>query len=261
MTTAAKVLGDAGPVVVLLPGGAEAAEGFFPGIVEGLLADPGCRVVLWDRPGTGSAAVPGWLADAPDAVHTMLAALGLGPVVVVGQSLGGAVAAMLACAHPDDVAGLVLLDPTPVNEPSLARLSERLARVTAGIARLSAGRRLLLRMLRAEGERSISRHGMGPAAREATRRTAQLDLAQLHRAVRGLGDLARDFDESRLSPIPAVVVTADRKPTSGLRRAHQRLATRLGAPLLSWPGAEHAVHLTHTGQVLEAIRGVVRRVG
>jgi pimeloyl-ACP methyl ester carboxylesterase len=41
------------------------------------------------------------------------------------------------------------------------------------------------------------------------------------------------------------------------RRAHQRLATALGAPLVSWPGAEHAVHLSHPDEVLAVSRDVI----
>ena len=57
-----QVLGDSGPAVLLLPGGAEAVDGFYPGLIEGLMADPGCRVILYDRPGTGSAprSMAGW---------------------------------------------------------------------------------------------------------------------------------------------------------------------------------------------------------
>ena len=57
------ILGENGPVVVLLPGGAEPVDGFFPGLVEGLRTDPGCRVVLYDRPGTGAAAGIGRIAS------------------------------------------------------------------------------------------------------------------------------------------------------------------------------------------------------
>src|SRR6187402_3300195 len=104
-----QVFGESGPAVLLLPGGGEAAEGFYPGLIEGLMADPGCRVVLYDRPGTVSAEAEGGLADATEAIHETLVRLGVGPVVVIGQSLGGAVGLLLARDHPEDVAGLVLL--------------------------------------------------------------------------------------------------------------------------------------------------------
>ncbi|SEC91965.1 Alpha/beta hydrolase family protein [Nocardioides exalbidus] len=209
-----RVVGTAGPVVVLLPGGSDAAEGFAPRLVEGLVADPCCRVVLWDRPRGGR------LTEAPTALHRMLGEHDLGPAVLVGQSLGGAVAAMTACAFPDDVAGLVLLDPTPVNDTVEALQIEGLATVAA-----------------IRGSRG------------------------LRRVVRGLARAAVAFDESRLPTVPAVVVAADRDAGERMHRAHVRLAARLDAPLLQWPGAEHGVHLSHPEQVLAAARDVVRRVG
>ncbi|MGA5463880.1 alpha/beta fold hydrolase [Mycobacterium sp. NPDC050041] len=57
----------------------------------------------WDAPWT--------LSENTTALAALLDADAGGPVVVVGHSFGGAVALDLACARPDLVAGLVLLDP------------------------------------------------------------------------------------------------------------------------------------------------------
>jgi pimeloyl-ACP methyl ester carboxylesterase len=253
------VIGTDGPPVLLLPGGAESVDGFFPGLVDGLLEEPGCRVVLHDRPGTGRAAGHGNLADAPDSLHETLAELGLGPAVVVGQSLGGAVAELLACAHPGDVSGLVLLDPSPINDPALARQLERTMGVTHRLSRLPVAGRAVRPLLRL-GSRSTVRKASRPDTREAVRRTLALDVAQLADTVSGFADLAADFRESDLPVVPAVVVTADRKRGASITAAHQRVADALRVPLVSWPGAEHAVHLTHPDEVLEATRAVVRQV-
>jgi pimeloyl-ACP methyl ester carboxylesterase len=40
------------------------------------------------------------------------------------------------------------------------------------------------------------------------------------------------------------------RPTSGLAEA-------FGAPLVSWPGATHSVHLDHPDEVLDVVRQVV----
>ncbi|WP_181781946.1 alpha/beta fold hydrolase, partial [Pseudonocardia pini] len=130
-----QVHGEVGQPVVLLPGGAAPCAGFFPGLVEGLVADPGCRVVVHDRPGTGRSTEPGGLAGATAHLHALVTELGLGPVVVVGQSLGGAVATLWARDHPGDVAGLVLLDPTPINDPAACVRIERPVRVVGAVAR------------------------------------------------------------------------------------------------------------------------------
>ncbi|MEJ2860243.1 alpha/beta fold hydrolase [Actinomycetospora flava] len=258
MTDGVRVHGDDGPPVLLLPGGAETTEGFFPGMVEGLVGDPGCRVVVHDRPGTGSSPVPGTLADAADHLHALVTDLATGPVVVVGQSLGGAVATLLAAAHPQDVAGLVLLDMTPVNDPEIAAQVERR---TATIARATAVPVLgpaLLRATLAVTARRMKR-GLRPDCAAAVDRTMAMDVDQLVGAVDGLTELARGWRDDALPRVPAAVVTADRKPGAAIRRAHERLAAALDAPVLTWPGATHSVHLDHPGEVLDTVRDVVRR--
>ncbi|GAA2171754.1 hypothetical protein GCM10009846_06790 [Agrococcus versicolor] len=255
-----RIVGESGPVVLLLPGGAAGIDGFFPGLAEGLVADPGCRVVLHDRPGVGASEVEGSLEDAADALHDLLAAEGLGPVVAIGQSLGGAVALLLAAAHPSDVAGLVLLDATPVDDPALGALVETRAEQTARLARVPLVARALGALLRASGRRSARRHGVSPAARTELLHLGDTDMARLARAATGIAAVAATFDVARLPRVPAAVVTADRRASDPIRASHQRIADALGVPLRSWPGAEHAVHLTHEREVLEASRAVVRRV-
>lgn len=80
------------------------------------------RACAYDRPGTermdgspgrsSSVAQPTTTAgDAAD-IHTLLTAAGVpGPHVLVAHSLGALMATTYARTHPDDVAGLVLIDP------------------------------------------------------------------------------------------------------------------------------------------------------
>lgn len=252
-----RVYGDSGPVVVLLPGGAEAGEGFFPGLVEGLVAEPGCRVVVHDRPGTGKSVAEGNLTSAALHLHRLVA--GLGPVVVVGQSLGGAVATLFAREFPDDVAGLVLVDSTPVIDPVLSRRIELVARVTGTLGRVPLVRDGLTALMRRSLEKTASDPKLRPDCAAAFRAT-ELDFVKLERAVRGLGALSEGFAVNDLPKVPAVVITADRKPSSAIRRSHERLAEALGTQVVSWPGASHSAHLTHPDEVLAATREVVRRV-
>jgi pimeloyl-ACP methyl ester carboxylesterase len=72
------------------------------------------RVIVPDRPGHGWSGRPGGARDATPARQAALIAealdgVGVGRVVVVGHSLGGAVACAFALAHPARAAGLVLL--------------------------------------------------------------------------------------------------------------------------------------------------------
>jgi pimeloyl-ACP methyl ester carboxylesterase len=79
------------------------------------------RVVAVDRPGSGySVRAPGAsaaLGAQADVLAALIDELGLGRPLVVGHSLGGAVALALAQRHPDHVAGLLLLT-HPVREIS-----------------------------------------------------------------------------------------------------------------------------------------------
>ena len=171
---------------------------------------------------------------------------------MIGQSLGGAVATLFATDYPEDVAGLLLLDPTPINDPKLASRVETTMRRLERFSHVPIAGRSVQGLLRSTARKSSRRHEMTPEVKRALFASADADLPQLARAVVGLGDIARTFDESRLPRIPSIVVTADRPESSTVRKAHARLAAGLGAELITWPGAEHHVHLSHQTQVLDA---------
>jgi pimeloyl-ACP methyl ester carboxylesterase len=78
------------------------------------------RVILVDRPGHGWSDRPGGAADASPGrqaalIMEALDRMGVGRFVLLGHSLGGAVASALALAHPARLAGLILL--APVTHP------------------------------------------------------------------------------------------------------------------------------------------------
>ncbi|MGK2866022.1 MAG: alpha/beta fold hydrolase [Mycobacterium sp.] len=242
----------AGPAVLLLPGAGARCDGFFPGLVESLEAEPGSRVIVHDVPET--------LAGVSAHLHDLVARLGTGPVVVVGQSMGGAMALLFACDHPEDVAGLVLLDVTPINDAVVCARVERAFRAVALVARVP----FIHRMFKARMVKSAAREavtlGMRPDCAAAHVRTAaDADLVQLARAVTGLSELSARFDETGLPRVPAAVITADRKPAGATHGSHRRIAEVLGEPLLCWPGSTHSVHLTHPDEVLDAVRDVLGR--
>lgn len=253
------VEGDNGPAVLLLPGGAEGVAGFFPGLAEGLREDPGVRVILYDRPGNGPSDDADGLRRATAALHAAIAEAGAGPVVAIGQSLGGAVAVMLAADYPEDVAGLVLLDPTPLHDPALAKQVEVTAKRTVAMFRVPVIGALLRGMLMRTARKSAVKHRMTAERRAAMDSIASLDAAKLGRAVDGLQEVGAALDLSAVPRVPAVVVTADRKRTSSITRAHEALATAIGASVVSWPTAEHYVHLSHPDEVLATSRDVLRR--
>lgn len=251
-----QIHGHTGPPVLLLPGGAESCAGFFPGLVEGLVDDPGCRVIVYDRPGTGASIEPGSLAGFPSALHALVSALDCGPVVLVGQSLGGAVAVLTAIEHPQVVAGLVLLDPTPINDVAGCARLERVMNAADRWTGVAPAHALMRAGLQRGMRRSMRRVRLRPDCREALEKIADLDIAQLAASVRGIGRISAELPE-RMPQLPAILVTADRKPDSPIARSHARLAASLGAPLVRWEGAAHNLHLDHPDATLATVRELI----
>jgi 3-oxoadipate enol-lactonase len=102
--------GGDGPVVLLLHGWMATADLNWYG-AYGALISAGYRVLAVDHRGHGRGLRPldrfrltGCAGDAADLLRT----LGVTPAVVVGYSMGGAIAQLVARDHPDVVSGLVL---------------------------------------------------------------------------------------------------------------------------------------------------------
>ena len=107
----ANIAGDGSPVVVIEPSfGGSAAE--WRSIAETLAAET--TVVTYDRAPYGAssrAADRRTPADIAGDLHAVLQALGIaGPVVLVGFSVGGMYVRAYAALHPDQVAGMVLVE-------------------------------------------------------------------------------------------------------------------------------------------------------
>jgi pimeloyl-ACP methyl ester carboxylesterase len=102
-----------GPALLMIHGLAGQMAHYTYGIVDRLAAD--YRVVTVDRPGSGhSTRHPGTTADLSSQAAAMAALidkLDLGRPLVVGHSLGGAVALALALEHPERTCGLALIAP------------------------------------------------------------------------------------------------------------------------------------------------------
>jgi len=123
--------GRGSPTVVLVTGLGERAENWskttnpsdereavYPGVARF------SRVCAYDRPGTVAAATSGYeltrstpvpqpttvSGDAADLDALLKASHQRGPYVLVGHSLGGPIVELYASAHPEKVAGLVLVD-------------------------------------------------------------------------------------------------------------------------------------------------------
>ncbi len=111
-----------GPITLLLVHGLGGnAMNFTHSVVDRLASD--FRVVVMERPGSGYStravgAAAGPIAQA-ESVAAFIRALGLDRPVLVGHSLGGAIALAVAVAHPTLVRALALIAPLTMLQPEV----------------------------------------------------------------------------------------------------------------------------------------------
>ena len=102
-----------GPPILFIHGLAGQMRNFTHSLLEPLKRD--YRVVILDRPGSGYSTRPPQASAAISAqaatISRFVEALGLKQPLVVGHSLGGAIALALALNHPEQVSGLALIAP------------------------------------------------------------------------------------------------------------------------------------------------------
>ncbi|WP_019948930.1 alpha/beta fold hydrolase [Hymenobacter aerophilus] len=116
----------AGPVLLLVHGLGGQMGQFNYGVAERLAAD--YRVVVVDRPGSGYSERPARadLLSQADTLAALIDKLALDRPLVVGHSLGGAVALALALHHPHKVAGLALIAPLVALPETVPAIFQRL---------------------------------------------------------------------------------------------------------------------------------------
>jgi pimeloyl-ACP methyl ester carboxylesterase len=117
-----------GPAIVLVHGLGGQMGNFTYSLLERLTPD--FRVILIDRPGAGySTRAPGAsarLGAQAETVARFIRILGLDRPLLVGHSLGGAIALAVALNHPECVRGLALIAPLTHLPKAVAAVFERL---------------------------------------------------------------------------------------------------------------------------------------
>lgn len=205
-----------------------------------------------------------------------------GPVVLVAHSFGGFVARAFAAVHPEDVAGLVLVDAVHEDEwtdryPEAHRrglaLAGRMMTVLAGLAVLGLPQ-LLARVpgvplgavdLLPEEYRGRAR---GLAARRSSLRTAATELAGMRDASREMAELGDLADlplvvvtHGRPGPVAPGVSTQEAAHLEELAQQSQRdLVTLSRRGRLVTADAGHDVHVEAPETVAAAVLDVVAAV-
>ncbi|MGA9278789.1 alpha/beta fold hydrolase, partial [Ilumatobacter sp.] len=201
------------------------------------------RTCAYDRPGTllddGSrgrspdVAQPTSTADDAADIHALLTAADVpGPYVLVAHSLGGLMAATYARAHPDDVAGLVLIDPaSQFMEPTMgASAWDRYVEAALG---------------------------------SPTNGRESIDLVASNAAIEALPPLP---------PMPVVVLSSDQPwfilpfgddgtlidYSAALLESHTLLSTSLDATHITETNSAHGIYLENAPVVNEQICSVIR---
>ncbi len=246
------------------------------------------RVMAYDRAGQGWSE-PGQIPRTPDHLASELKALLVElnlqpPYVLVGHSFGGLLTRIYAGLHPDDVAGMVLVDATHVDEyKPFPNVDKNVRQMAMGvrlmkIASLFGLGKQLTKMSLGSTARAFSREDLNTfvtvASQPKHQETALAEFAQ-HRCYFG----TQSQVPRSLGNIPLVVVTAGNSVSGSgkiagsitgdqMNALHQQLQKDLAR--LSSQGEQiiipDATHFSilfqpeHAAQLVEAIRRVVEMV-
>jgi len=244
------------PAVLLLHGWTVSADlNFFP--VYACLAES-YRVIAMDLRGHGRgmrSMEPFSLEDCADDAAALLSRLGIGPVIVLGYSMGGPVSLLLARRHPQQVAALVMqATALEWHRAARERLVWRLLPVIDISLRLGAGAGFVERLLRQAAREAPAISGYRPWLAAEFRRANARDLVSAGRALSRYD--ARTWAGQLDIPAAMLVTTRDRL----VRPAKQReLAEALRAFVLE-TDADHDLPLVNGDEYARLTRLAVDKV-
>ncbi len=250
--------GPARPPVLLLHGVGGGRQAWGDGLsgTGPALAAAGFTVLAVDFPGYGLSPVitPYHLAGLADALHRLIAHLGLGPATLVGHSMGGMVALELAARAPLAVAGLVLASTSPAfgkpgGDWQQGFLQSRFAPLDAGRGMAGLAAQLVATML-------------APGAAAATVAAAQALMAGVPEPTyRSALAALLAFDRRAALPhitVPTLVITGEHDRTAAPEVA-RRMAERIpGACLLTVPDAGHLLPMERPAAFNAALLAFLR---
>lgn len=245
-----------GPTVVLLHGYGESLVAWRP-VFERLRGD--MDVTALDLPGHGLTSKPdtGYTTTAmAEAVLRALRAMRLDSIVLVGHSMGGAIAAAIAGMDPRRVRALVLVAPAALGAPPILPDSGRHGAADSAIlGAISGFERLRGRLQSSHAPDWLQEHPAALAYSPASDSAygAALEL------------LLRDFDfaflteeRARLLPQPTLILWGQLDPVVPATHARRLAAMLPGARLVIIPRSWHRPHVERPDVVAHAIAAFVR---
>lgn len=233
--------GGEGPAVLLLHGWMATADLNWCGAFDDLAA-AGYRVIALDHRGHGRGLrpmTPFRLRDCADDAAAVLQALNIGSAAVVGYSMGGAIAQLVARHHPQRVSGLVL---SGTAQHWQDRETQRAFKALG-----------LLGFALSVAPRATYRAGFRRAGIKDSERTAWLLGELMRHSARDIAEAGRElgrFDSrpwvGELQPPVAVVLTTRDELVAPSKQRHlaqatgaQVLEVALSHMELSWRGPDY----------------------
>ena len=235
--------GSATPVLLVAGGAGQGTEGAWGPALEHRLTEER-PVLTYDRSGSGRSDGPqhGTVAGMAEELEQVRSAMEVQePAILVGWSLGGHVAQGYALRYPDKVAGLVFVDPTPIEPPPKTAavqvqlaITRPLMAVVALASRAGAfsgrlGERLASALAGADATPEtialMQRLVQSPVALKA-----QVRLMSL--VPRYSAELTEALTTGALPDVPATVITAGKRGgfpeeyVTNIRDSHERLVSR-----------------------------------
>ncbi|MFZ0324083.1 MAG: alpha/beta hydrolase [Actinomycetes bacterium] len=265
--------GSGDPVVVLDAGLAEPGPLAWAPVIAELATVT--QVVAYDRAGIGSSdpAMPLNLDSELQDLAALIGRMGPGRVIVVGHSWGGLLAQLVAFSHPDQIAGLVLVD--PAHEEVFAQIPLGLRAVDSltgwfveGLYLVGLLGPVLRRTYRpfarrvTDDEQTCARFLDAYVASYGLRRQARMYRTENRLARRSIPQMRQLRSRSVLPDVPVVVMSA----TRGAPRSIRDRWTSLQADLVrdtngrhfEVPGVGHAIHQEQPGTVASIVADTIK---